>query len=115
MATSSSDLFALPPIAGELGARFEEAGHQLYLVGGSVRDAVRGVPHEDLDFATDARPEQVVRLLRGWAQHRYLKGIRFGTVGAIRDEVAVEITTFREEVYARDSRHPDVTLSLIHI
>ncbi|HVM11444.1 MAG TPA: CCA tRNA nucleotidyltransferase, partial [Actinomycetota bacterium] len=83
----------------------------LYLVGGSVRDAVRGVPHEDLDFATDARPEQVVRLLRGWAQHRYLKGIRFGTVGAIRDEVAVEITTFREEVYARDSRHPDVTFA----
>jgi poly(A) polymerase len=108
---SVADFVDLPPITEELGSRFQKAGHQLYLVGGSVRDAVRGQPHKDLDFATDARPEQVVRLLQGWADHRYLKGIRFGTVGAIKGEFELEITTFREEVYPDDSRHPEVTFA----
>ncbi|HZA26141.1 MAG TPA: CCA tRNA nucleotidyltransferase [Actinomycetota bacterium] len=103
--------FELPPIAEELGARFEKAGHELYLVGGSVRDAVRGIPAKDLDFATDARPNAVVRILQGWADHRYLTGIRFGTVGARKGEHQLEITTFREEVYREDSRHPHVAFA----
>jgi poly(A) polymerase len=101
----------LPPIAEELGTRFEKAGHELYLVGGSVRDAVLGMTPQDLDFATDARPNAVVRILQGWADHRYLTGIRFGTVGARKGEHQVEITTFREEVYPEDSRHPHVAFA----
>ena len=106
-----AEFFDLPSIAEELGARFEKAGHELYLVGGTVRDALRGVSPKDLDFATDARPNAVVRILQGWADHRYLTGIRFGTVGARKDELQLEITTFREEVYAEDSRHPHVAFA----
>jgi poly(A) polymerase len=106
-----AEFFDLPSIAEELGARFEKAGHELYLVGGTVRDALRGVSPKDLDFATDARPNAVVRILQGWADHRYLTGIRFGTVGARKEELRLEITTFREEVYPEDSRHPHVAFA----
>ena len=106
-----AEFFDLPSIAEELGARFEKAGHELYLVGGTVRDALRGASPKDLDFATDARPNAVVRILQGWADHRYLTGIRFGTVGARKDELQLEITTFREEVYPEDSRHPHVAFA----
>jgi poly(A) polymerase len=91
--------------------RFRDAGHRLYLVGGTVRDALRGEQHNDLDFATDARPEEVVRVLRGWADYHKLVGVRFGTVGARRGDMDLEITTFREEVYAEDSRRPHVTFA----
>jgi poly(A) polymerase len=101
----------MPPVAAELGGRFQAAGRQLYLVGGAVRDAVLGRPGTELDFATDARPQEVVSLLQGWADARYLVGIRFGTVGARKGEHRIEITTFREEVYTEDSRHPEVTFA----
>jgi poly(A) polymerase len=103
------ELIDVPPVATELGARFERAGHQLFLVGGAVRDAVLGRAGTELDFATDARPQEVISLLQGWADARYLVGIRFGTVGARKGDHVLEITTFREEVYAEDSRHPEVT------
>jgi poly(A) polymerase len=108
---SVAEFFAIPPIAEELGTRFEEAGHELYLVGGTVRDALRGHPPKDMDFATDARPGTVVRILQGWADHRYLTGIRFGTIGARKGDVQIEITTFREEVYPQESRHPHVVFA----
>ena len=108
---SVADLFELHPVAVELGVRFRDAGHRLYLVGGTVRDALRGEQHNDLDFATDARPEEVVRVLRGWADYHKLVGVRFGTVGARRGDMDLEITTFREEVYAEDSRRPHVTFA----
>src|SRR4051794_8563308 len=55
------------PLAIELGERFATAGHQLYLVGGAVRDLVLGggTPGADVDFATDASPHQTTKLLRG--------------------------------------------------
>jgi poly(A) polymerase len=105
------DLIHIPPTASELGTRFEKAGHELYLVGGAVRDAVRGTAGTELDFATDAHPHDVIKLLQGWADARYLVGVRFGTVGARKGEYTLEITTFREEVYAEDSRHPVVTFA----
>jgi poly(A) polymerase len=105
------DLLDIPPPGTELGVRFEKAGHQLYLVGGAVRDAMLGAMGSELDFATDARPPEVIALLQGWADARYLVGIRFGTVGARKDDYRIEITTFREEVYAEDSRHPEVTFA----
>jgi poly(A) polymerase len=105
------ELIDLPPVATELGARFQKAGHQLYLVGGAVRDAVLGRAGNELDFATDARPQQVIAILQGWAEARYLVGIRFGTVGARKRGHLLEITTFREEIYAEDSRNPEVTFA----
>jgi poly(A) polymerase len=107
----SSDTVVEPPaLARELGERFAAAGHELYLVGGSVRDLVRGgVPAGDLDFATSAHPTETTRVLRGWADRRYLVGVRFGTVGARKNGTSLEITTFRREVYAEEHRKPAVT------
>jgi poly(A) polymerase len=105
------DLIPIPPIAQELGVRFRNAGHDLYLVGGWVRDAVLGREGKDIDLATDAKPAQVIRILQGWADSRHLVGIRYGTVGARKGEFQLHITTFREEVYKEDSRHPEVTFA----
>ena len=99
----------VPSIAIELGARFADAGHELYLVGGSVRDLLLGRPSEDLDFATSAHPRETTRVLQGWADRRYFVGVKFGTVGALKGTTRVEITTFREEIYAQEHRKPAVT------
>jgi poly(A) polymerase len=99
----------VPPVATELGERFRLAGHELYLVGGVVRDLLMGRDHGDLDFATDAVPHETTKVLRGWAERQYLVGVRFGTVGARKEDVLLEITTFREEVYAEEHRKPAVT------
>jgi poly(A) polymerase len=101
----------VPDVSRELGALFQRAGYQLFLVGGAVRGAVLGETSKELDFATDARPREVTSLLQGWAEARYLVGVRFGTVGARKGDYTLEITTFREEVYAEDSRHPVVTFA----
>jgi poly(A) polymerase len=101
----------VPDVSRELGALFQRAGYQLFLVGGAVRGAVLGETSKELDFATDARPREVTSLLQGWAEARYLVGVRFGTVGARKGDHTREITTFREEVYAEDSRHPVVTFA----
>jgi len=99
----------VPSVAKELGLRFADAGQELYLVGGSVRDLVLGRPSPDLDFATSAHPDETTRILRNWAERRYLVGVRFGTVGALKDGNLLEITTFRQEVYAEEHRKPSVT------
>ena len=101
----------VPPIATELGDRFRMAGHELYLVGGVVRDLLMGREHDDLDFATSAMPRETTRLLQGWADQRYHVGVRFGTVGARKDGRVFEITTFREEDYPEDQRKPAVTFA----
>ena len=92
----------------ELGALFAAAGHELYLVGGSVRDAVLQRLSSDLDFATDARPEQLQKLLRPWADALWDTGIEFGTVGAEKNGQRLEITTFRADRYDRVSHNPQV-------
>ena len=102
------DLVGIHPVAHELAARFAEAGHRLYLVGGSVRDALLGREQSDLDFTTDARPAAVLALLEGWADAVWDTGIVFGTVGARRRGTTVEITTFRADAYDRVSRNPVV-------
>jgi poly(A) polymerase len=100
------------PLATELGERFRAAGFQLYLVGGAVRDVLlQRVVGDNLDFATDAEPEQTLMVLRGWGDRRYLQGIKWGTVGARAGEHLIEITTFRKELYREDDRHPTVTFS----
>ena len=108
----TADLLDVPPIAAELGARFEKAGHELYLVGGAVRDGIlRRDELDNLDFATDARPPQIIGILQGWADSRYLIGVEYGTVGARKHGMTFEITTFREDVYREESRHPVVTFA----
>ncbi len=107
--TPSGAVLDVPPIAKELGVRFVDAGHELFLVGGSVRDLVLGRPSPDLDFTTSAHPDETTRILRGWAERRYLVGVKFGTVGALKDGERLEITTFRQEVYAPEHRKPTVT------
>jgi poly(A) polymerase len=112
------ELVDLSPVLTELGRRFTEAGFEIHLVGGSVRDALlaagSGHPRApgDLDVTTSARPEQVLELLRGWARSTWNTGIAFGTVGAEVDSdagaVRVEITTFRADRYDRESRNPEV-------
>jgi poly(A) polymerase len=104
----------------DLAERFEDAGHRLYLVGGSVRDALvelpaatttAGAPEraKDLDLTTDARPEEIERLLDGWAEAVWTQGRRFGTIGARRGGRDYEITTHRAEIYRPESRKPEVT------
>jgi poly(A) polymerase len=101
----------LPP--AQLARIFSESGHQLFLVGGSVRDALLGrIDGEfDFDFATDARPDSIAGLLERWADAVYTVGATFGTVAAIKDGRTVEVTTFRNEVYRDDSRKPHVSFS----
>ncbi len=96
------------PTLRELGEAFEAAGRELYLVGGSVRDALLGRLSPDLDFTTDARPEQVQQIVRGWADAVWDTGIEFGTVGVAKGEHRLEITTFRADSYDQVSRHPEV-------
>jgi poly(A) polymerase len=102
------ELLKVAPLADELAARFTAAGHSLYLVGGSVRDALLGRLGSDLDFTTDARPQAILAILAGWADAVWDTGIAFGTVGASRAGVQCEITTYRADRYDRTSRNPEV-------
>ena len=107
-----AELIRVWPVADEIGERFAAAGFELHLVGGSVRDALLGQLGDDLDFATDARPEQTLEILSGWADSIWTTGQEFGTIGAtrwgLRRGLRLEITTFRAESYDRVSRNPIV-------
>ncbi|MGI5393932.1 CCA tRNA nucleotidyltransferase [Streptomyces sp. CA-251251] len=96
-------------VADDLARRFQEAGFSLALVGGSVRDALLGRLGNDLDFTTDARPQDVLKILRPWADAVWDVGIAFGTVGAQKDGYQIEVTTYRSEAYDRTSRKPEVS------
>ncbi|HSS26047.1 MAG TPA: CCA tRNA nucleotidyltransferase [Mycobacterium sp.] len=97
------------PVLHELGSAFDAAGHEVYLVGGSVRDALLGrLTSPDLDFTTDARPEQVQQIVRRWADSVWDTGIDFGTVGVSKGDYRLEITTFRADRYDQVSRNPEV-------
>ncbi|MEE3125618.1 MAG: CCA tRNA nucleotidyltransferase [Actinomycetota bacterium] len=105
----AEELDRLAPVIDELGRRFADAGHELALVGGPVRDAMLGRRHTDLDFTTSARPEETERLLKGWADALWDVGREFGTIGCRRGEWQVEITTYRAESYDPASRKPEVS------
>jgi len=106
--TAAKALQGHTPVLRELGQLFAEAGHELYLVGGSVRDALLQRPLTDLDFTTDARPDRVQQVVRRWADGLWDTGIEFGTVGVGKGTDRLEITTFRADAYDRVTRNPEV-------
>jgi poly(A) polymerase len=106
------ELLRVASTTDPLAERFRAAGRSLYLVGGPVRDALLGRLHDDLDFATDARPEQILEAVAGLGP-TWTTGIAFGTVGVLVGAGGVEhrceITTYRSDVYDAGSRKPEVT------
>jgi len=96
------------PAASELAKLFKVAGFKLALVGGPVRDAILGRLGNDLDFTTDAHPKDSEKILKKWADSVWDIGAAFGTVAGKKDEITVEITTYRSESYDPTSRKPDV-------
>ena len=108
---------SLDPAVDELSRAFSEAGHELALVGGPVRDAFLGRPVHDLDFATSATPDQTERILSKWGDAHWDIGKEFGTIGARRfsrelpggetkPDVVCEVTTYRSDQYDPTSRKP---------
>jgi poly(A) polymerase len=109
-----ADLLSDDSPAIRLAREFSKAGHELYLVGGAVRDAFLKRERKqglEFDFATDAVPEETLRLVEPFADSIWLQGQEFGTVGAEVDGVLMEITTFRTERYQPSSRHPEVSFA----
>ncbi|MFE6282833.1 CCA tRNA nucleotidyltransferase [Streptomyces sp. NPDC057877] len=106
---AADESLTVAPVADDLARRFAAAGFSLALVGGSVRDALLGRLGNDLDFTTDARPEDVLKIVRPWADAVWDVGIAFGTVGAQKDGYQIEVTTYRSEAYDRTSRKPEVS------
>nr|WP_249424057.1 CCA tRNA nucleotidyltransferase [Nocardioides coralli] len=104
----TAELDRLAPVLDGLGSRFAEAGEDLHLVGGPVRDALLGRRVSDLDLTTSAAPETTERLLLGWADAVWDVGRDYGTIGCRKGEWQLEITTYRSESYDPASRKPDV-------
>ena len=96
------------PLASSLAAAFKEAGFKLALVGGPVRDAILGRLGNDLDFTTNALPQDTKKILKNWAEDVWDIGIDFGTIAGKRGDTTVEITTYRSDKYDLDSRKPEV-------
>jgi poly(A) polymerase len=102
-------LATVMPMLQELGRLFAEAGHELALVGGPVRDAFLSRTSADLDLTTSARPDQIEALLGPWADTTWDIGRDFGTIGARRGDDIVEVTTYRADAYDRQTRKPEVS------
>jgi poly(A) polymerase len=120
----------LPVIAAtsEIAERFVAADRSLYLVGGTVRDAIAGRPGQestplyrestaspttsateaDIDMTTDAPPDEIEAIVRPIAEAMWTQGRRFGTIGFRHHGRDFEITTHRAEAYSPDSRKPEV-------
>lgn len=101
--TEKLDFQTIPAFITDIARRFLEAGFQLYLVGGAVRDLLRGQEPGDWDLASDALPEQVERIF----PQTIPSGKQFGTILVINEGFPVEITTFREDLGYSDGRRPD--------
>lgn len=108
LAQGQQSLHKLPQAILELGSIFARNGFELALVGGPVRDAFLGQPIHDFDFTTSARPDETEKLLSQWADACWDIGKEFGTIGAARGGLVVEVTTYRTEAYDPNSRKPEV-------
>ena len=96
------------PLLEKLGAAFEKAGFELALVGGPVRDAILGRKAPDLDFTTNANPDQILKVVKPLAAATWDIGREFGTIAAQIDGEQVEITSYRADSYDKESRKPTV-------
>ncbi|WP_194410065.1 CCA tRNA nucleotidyltransferase [Microbacterium cremeum] len=96
------------PVVDTLARAFADAGFDLAIVGGPVRDALIGRETHDLDFTTDARPDDILRIVTPISTAQWDIGRAFGTIGArVRGE-QVEITTYRADSYDGVTRKPTV-------
>ena len=106
------ELLRIAPVIDDLGRLFRQAGHELYLVGGSVRDALLGQLGHDLDFTTSARPDETHELLKAFTPSTWDIGKEWGTIGALKkadgQEWQIGVTTYRADLYRSDSRKPEV-------
>ncbi|HEX2728431.1 MAG TPA: CCA tRNA nucleotidyltransferase, partial [Rubrobacteraceae bacterium] len=98
----------VPKPLERLGGAFRDAGRELYLVGGYVRDALLGRAGLDADATTDAHPPEIKKLLWPVAGSLWTVGERFGTIAARIGDYDVEVTTYRSDLYTEGSRHPEV-------
>lgn len=96
------------PLASDLAEKFAKAGFTLALVGGPVRDAILGRLGNDLDFTTNAKPDETKSIIKKSADSIWETGREFGTIAAQYGDITVEITTYRSEKYESDSRNPEV-------
>lgn len=96
------------PVVAALGRAFADAGHDLAIVGGPVRDALLGRAVHDLDFTTDARPDDILRIVKPISTAQWDIGRAFGTIGAKVQGEQVEITTYRADSYDGVTRKPTV-------
>jgi poly(A) polymerase len=103
------DALAATDTVDVLARAFATAGHELALVGGPVRDAFLGRPVTDLDFTTDARPDDILAIVGPLAKTTWDVGRQFGTIAALVRGEQVEITTYRSDVYDGETRKPEVT------
>ena len=101
MTTTALPELRVPPDVERVVAKLIASGHEAYVVGGSVRDAIRGVDPHDWDVTTSATPEEIQKVFRG---SLYLN--RFGTVVVRQGGHEIEVTTYRIEAGYSDHRHP---------
>lgn len=99
---------AASPTVATLADAFAAAGYELALVGGPVRDAFLGRDTNDLDFTTDATPDQILEVVKPIAEAHWDVGREFGTIGAKVHGHTVEVTTYRADSYDGTSRKPEV-------
>lgn len=110
MAEGLSRLGALAanPVVATLATAFAEAGFDLAVVGGPVRDALLGRETHDLDFTTNARPDDILAIVKPISSTQWDIGRAFGTIGARVQGEQVEITTYRADSYDGVTRKPVV-------
>jgi poly(A) polymerase len=96
------------PLLDSLGKMFHDAGYELALVGGPVRDAILGRSAPDVDLTTNATPDQILEVIKGKVDTHWEIGKEFGTIGCRIGDDQIEITTYRTDQYEVDSRKPEV-------
>ena len=107
MAQGTTPHIEIHPEVAAVASRFAGAGAELYVVGGWLRDKLRGAASKDVDMATDLSPARVKQLLDPLGPI-YTMGEKFGTIGLRLDDYAIEITSFRSDTYTPGSRHPEI-------
>ena len=99
------------PFLKEVSTSYEDAGFEIYLVGGAVRDGILGIETNDFDFTTNASPEDSLELLDKKGYKTTEIGKAFGTIETTIEKCSIHITTYREDTYGKDSRKPEVQTS----